>query len=123
MELASCASCGAERPASKMELTGHGLRCVQCQAKAELDRFHGAHSDMAEHLTRGELEQVVRDGGREVVIGIGVAIGGAALTLKWPFYGLAVLFAGFGGSGRGLYRRRHAKRAIATMPDARVVRG
>jgi hypothetical protein len=106
-----------------MDMTGHGLRCMQCQAKAELDRFRGGHSEMAEHLTRGELEQVVRDGGREVAIGIGVALGGAALTLKWPFYGIAVLFAGFGASGRGLYRRRQAKRAIAAMPDARVVRG
>jgi len=122
MELASCASCGAERPVGQMELTGHGLRCVQCQAKAELDRFRGGHSEMAEHLTRGELEQVVRDGGREVVVGIAVALGGAALTLKWPFYGIAVLFGGFGASGRGLYRRRQAKRAIASMPDARVVR-
>jgi hypothetical protein len=112
-----------------MDLTGHGLRCMQCAAKSEFDAFKGDRNDMAEHLTRPEIAAVVVAGGREALGGAGLAIGGLALTTASLSSGgqIVIVFsgmfiAGLGMIFHGLHRRRQAKIALARMPDARVVK-
>ena len=111
-------------------MTGHGMRCTHCAARAELAAYKsGGGNDMAQHLTRGELEAVVRSGTNEAWGGVAFAVGGALLTLisvsaggriVMVFTGMAL--SGFGMLGHGLYRRKQALSAIRQMPDARVVR-
>lgn len=129
MATATCAFCGAQAPTSTMDMTGHGMRCTQCAAKAELDAYRGGRNDMAQHLTRGELEGVVRAGANEAWGGVALGLGGALLsvislsaggTIVIVFTGM--MTAGFGMIGHGLYRRKQALAAISQMPDARVVR-
>jgi hypothetical protein len=129
MEMLRCALCGAQAVKSTMDLTGHGLRCMQCSAKSEYDAFKGARNDMAEHLTRPEIEGVVVAGGREALGGAGIAIGGVALTAAMLSSGgqIVIVFSGMFVAGvgmifHGLHRRKQAKIALARMPDARVVR-
>lgn len=111
-----------------MDLTGHGLRCMQCAAKSELDAFKGDRNDMAEHLTRPEIAAVVVAGGREALGGVGLAVGGLALTAAIASSGgqIIIVFSGMFVAGvgmmfHGLHRRKLAKVALARMPDARVV--
>ena len=111
-----------------MDLTGHGLRCLQCAAKSELDAFKGDRNDMADHLTRPEIEAVIVAGGREAFGGAGLAIGGLALTAVSLSSGgqIVIVFSGMFVAGlsmifHGLHRRTQAKVALARLPEARVV--
>jgi hypothetical protein len=129
VEMATCALCGAQQVKTTMDLTGHGLRCLQCSAKSEYDAFKGARNDMAEHLTVREIEAVVVAGGREALGGAGLAIGGVVLTSVMLSSGgqVVIVFSGMFVAGigmifHGLHRRKQAKIALARMPDARVVR-
>jgi hypothetical protein len=131
--MAACASCGGEAPASAMDMTGHGLRCHTCAARAELAIFHGGHgaNGMAEHLTRAELDVIVVDSRRDIGRGVLAITGGAAaFGVGWllhahsfvPLYiAFAGVFGGLGLIGYALYRGGMAKAAIRQSPDARVI--
>jgi hypothetical protein len=126
--MATCAFCGEQAPASAMDLTGHGLRCVQCAARSELAAADGHTAGMAEHLTREELEDVVSGGTTEAVLGAMLAVGGALATVVSIAAGVQIIVVftgamavGLGMLGHGLYRRKHAAAAIRNAPDARVV--
>ena len=107
-----------------MDVTGHGPRCTQCAARAQLETFKHGEPGMAEHLTQAEMLGVAREAGRE-------ALGGAALAAfgigAFVLSGFALMFGGltvggFAMVGHGLHRRRQARRAIGDAPDARVVK-
>jgi hypothetical protein len=100
---------------------------MQCAARSELDAFKGDRNDMAEHLTRPEIAAVVVAGGREALGGVGLAVGGLALTASLSFGQIVIVFSGMFIAGvgmifHGLHRRSQAKIALARMPDARVVK-
>jgi len=120
----TCAFCGATAPASAMDVTGHGLRCTSCAARAQLETFKHGEPGMAEHLTQAEIAGVARDAGREALGGVALAalgVGGFVLSgFALMFGGLAL--GGFGMVGHGLHRRRQAQRALGDAPDARVVK-
>jgi len=125
----TCAICGKQFPAHTMDMTGHGLRCVECAAKSELAKFHGG-SEMAEHLNPDELEAVVRSGGNEAVVGAVLGVSGIFLTVLSFAAGGAIvvvcsgmMIGGFSALGHGLFRRKQAKAALRHYPTARVVTG
>lgn len=121
---ARCVFCGATGSAATMDVTGHGPRCPRCTAVAEQQPMAGGEASMAAHLTPDELRAVARAGTREAgfglalaaVVGAGLASGIAVAAFVVP------LFTGLGMAGRGLHRRRQARRALAEQPSARVVR-
>ena len=124
----TCAICGKQFPANTMDMTGHGLRCVECAAKSELAKFHGG-SEMAEHLNPQELEEVVRSGGNEAAIGGVLGISGIILTVLSLAAGGAVvvvcsgmMIGGFSALGHGLFRRRQARAALRHYPSARALK-
>ncbi|MEO8699073.1 MAG: hypothetical protein ABI867_03485 [Kofleriaceae bacterium] len=130
MSTAPCAFCDAVNPISSMEMTGHGFRCVQCTARAALASVDNPRHEMAEHLTRPELEGVVAAGLKEAVLGALLGIGALAGTAaSFAFSARLVVICsgaaltGFAMLGHGLYRRRTALAAIRSAPDARVIRG
>jgi hypothetical protein len=119
MDTAACAFCGTSTATSAMDMTGHGWRCSKCALTSELDAYRNGPAGMADHLTRGELETVVQNGGREALLGVAIAIGGLILTLASLSAGGRVVMvfggamaAGFGMAGHGLHRRREAARIV-----------
>jgi 1-deoxy-D-xylulose 5-phosphate reductoisomerase len=125
---ATCAFCGAEAPQRKMDMTGNGWRCAACAVRSDLAVVQGRPAGMAEHLTPGELEEVVKQGGQEAVLGALLGVGGLAGTLLSIAAGgqIVIVFsgamiAGFGMVGHGLYRRKQARAALQHLPGARVI--
>ena len=126
--MAACAFCGVEQATSAMDMTGHGWRCVQCTARAELTKARTGGSDMAEHLTPGELRAIVTAGGNEAWGGAGLALAGVVLTLASFSTGgqivvvfTGMLFGGFAMLGHGLHRRKKAQQALRNFPTATAV--
>ncbi|HWO20013.1 MAG TPA: hypothetical protein VNO30_14605 [Kofleriaceae bacterium] len=125
---ATCAFCGAEAPQSKMDMTGNGWRCAACAVRSDLAVVQGRPTGMAEHLTPGELEAVVKQGGQEALLGGLLAVGGLAGTVLGFAVGgrIVIVFsgamiAGLSMLGHGLYRRKQARAALAHLPGARVI--
>ena len=128
MTTAACAFCGATVATAAMDMTGHGWRCATCQLKSQIAEASGNANPMTEHLTRKEIEDVVRAGGREALLGVAVAIGGCGATWASVTSGgtivvvfTGIIFAGLGMVGHGLHRRAAAKKALRDSPTARVV--
>jgi hypothetical protein len=114
-----------------MDLTGHGLRCRECSARAELAIYKSGNADnrMSEHLTRHELDRVVIDSRKQILVGVGALILAVAAYLfalgvggVMYMMGGCVAF-GIGAIARGLYRGQMAKAAIRQAPDARLIKG
>jgi hypothetical protein len=125
---ATCAFCGSEAPTAKMDMTGNGWRCTACAVRSDLAIVQGRPAGMAEHLTPGELQEVMVQGRQEAMLGAVVAVGGVAGTLLTIASGAQIIvvfsgamIAGFGMIGHGLYRRKQAKAALHHLPDARVI--
>jgi|SRR6185436_5923278 len=125
---ATCAFCGSEAPTSKMDMTGNGWRCNACAVRSDLAVVQGRPTGMAEHLTPGELQTVVEQGGKEAVLGGLLALGGIAGTLLSIASGAQIIIvfsgamvAGLGMLGHGLYRRKQAQAALRHLPAARVI--
>ena len=125
---ATCAFCGSEAPTSKMSMTGNGWRCAACEVRSDLAIAQGRPTGMAEHLTPGELQDVVVQGGQEAALGALLALGGLGGTLLSIASGASIvivfsgaMIAGISMVGHGLYRRKQAKAALRHLPGARVV--
>jgi hypothetical protein len=125
---ATCAFCGSEAPTARMDMTGNGWRCAACAVRSDLAVVQGRPAGMAEHLTPGELQDVIVGGRQEAVLGAVIAVGGAAGTLVSIMSGAQIIIvfsgamiAGLGMIGHGLYRRKQAKAALRHLPDARVI--
>ena len=125
---ATCAFCGSEAPTSKMDMTGNGWRCNACAVRSDLAVVQGRPTGMAEHLTPGELQDVVVQGAREAALGGVLALGGLGGTLLVIASGAPVvivfsgaMIAGISMLGHGLYRRKQAQAALRHLPGARVV--
>jgi len=124
---AACAFCGATVPTSAMDLTGHGWRCATCQLESQIAEARGTSNPMTEHLTRGEIEDIVIAGGREALGGAGLVLAGGLGTLVLSGGSVIVVLTGVIATGlgmiaHGLYRRKLAKHALRDAPVARVVR-
>jgi hypothetical protein len=96
--------------------------------RSDLAIVQGRPAGMAEHLTPGELEEVMVQGKQEAVLGAVVAVGGVAGTLVSIMSGAQIIIvfsgamiAGLGMLGHGLYRRKQAKAALQHLPGARVI--
>jgi hypothetical protein len=123
MSDAVCAFCGATAATSAMDMTGHGMRCNACAARAQLDVYRHGERGMGEHLAHDELVEVARAGGREALLGFAATAASAAMFAAsgaLALGGLAV--AGVGMLARGVYRRTQAKRALGELAGARVVK-
>jgi hypothetical protein len=109
-----------------MDMTGQGWRCVQCGVRSEMAKAEGG-SDMADHLTPGELQGVVNAGTTEAWGGAGLALGGVALSVLSAAAGGAILVVftgmiagGLGMLGHGLHRRSKAAQALRHFPAAKA---
>ena len=110
-------------------MTGNGWRCAACAVRSDLAVAVGRPTGMAEHLTPGEFEDVVAQGGKEAALGGLLAAGGVAGTLLSLASGAQIvivfsgaMIAGFGMVGHGLYRRKQARAALRHVPGARVIK-
>jgi hypothetical protein len=120
---AVCAFCGATAPASAMDMTGHGMRCNACAARAQLDVYRHGDRGMGEHLAHDELVEVARAGGREALLGLaGTAVSAVFFAMSGAFVLGGLAAVGVGTFARGVYRRTQAKRALGELAGARVVK-
>jgi hypothetical protein len=118
-----CAFCGATAQTNAMDMTGHGMRCNDCAARAQLDVYRHGERGMGEHLAHDELVAVARAGGREALLGVATTVVTAvffAASGALLLGGLAM--AGVGMVARGAYRRTQAKRALDELAGARVIK-
>jgi hypothetical protein len=118
--MVACRECGAQVPADKVEMTGHGWRCQACSLRHQIDIHQGADEGVGQ-LSLPEMQQRADKAfalamwalAASIVVAILIPIG--ALPNRTAVKAFFVIPAGIAVAAYELVAWRRARRAVAVM--------
>src|SRR5690349_13342178 len=78
-----CVACKKRLPLAQADLVGQGYRCPQCSAKAEVNKLAGRATDVADHLSVANREDLRKRGLLYLGLGGVVLLPGFALLFTF----------------------------------------
>ena len=80
----ACVSCQKRLPLAQADVVGQGYRCPQCSAKAEVNKLAGHATDVGDHLSVENREELRKRGLLYLGLGGAVLLCGLALFFALP---------------------------------------